>query len=72
MWFIFPQVDGPGSSPMARHYAIRSKNEAAAYLAHSALYPRLLECTKTALSIAGKLAQAIFGSPDDTSNFARR
>ncbi|HUQ94414.1 MAG TPA: DUF1810 family protein, partial [Bryobacteraceae bacterium] len=24
MWFIFPQVEGLGSSSMAQHYAIRS------------------------------------------------
>jgi uncharacterized protein (DUF1810 family) len=65
IWFIFPQAEGLGSSQMARHYAIRSKDGAAAYLAHPVLYPRLLECTKAALSFADKSAHDIFGSPDD-------
>ncbi|MGB9107375.1 MAG: DUF1810 family protein, partial [Telluria sp.] len=32
MWFIFPQMEGLGGSEMARRYAIRSADEAAAYL----------------------------------------
>ena len=34
MWFIFPQVAGLGFSETARYYAIRSREEAAAYLDH--------------------------------------
>ena len=41
MWFIFPQIDGLGSSPTARHYAIRSLEEAIAYLTHPILGSRL-------------------------------
>jgi uncharacterized protein (DUF1810 family) len=41
IWFVFPQIDGLGSSPMARHYAIRSLDEARAYLADDLLGPRL-------------------------------
>ena len=33
MWFIFPQIAGLGSSAMTATYAIRSAEEAAAYLA---------------------------------------
>jgi uncharacterized protein (DUF1810 family) len=65
IWFIFPQVDGLGSSSMARRYAIRSGDEASAYLAHSVLGPRLLECTMTVLAVARKSAHDVFGSPDD-------
>ena len=43
MWFIFPQIAGLGSSPTAQHFAIRSMDEAAAFLAHSVLGPRLRE-----------------------------
>ena len=32
MWFVFPQVEGLGSSPMAQRYAIGSLAEAEAYL----------------------------------------
>lgn len=65
IWFIFPQVEGLGSSSMAQRYAIKSRAEAAAYLAHPLLSGRLLECTETVLEHAGKTAHEIFGSPDD-------
>jgi uncharacterized protein (DUF1810 family) len=65
IWFIFPQVVGLGHSSMAQHYSIRSRAEAAAYLAHGLLGGRLLECTELVLGNAGKSAHDIFGSPDD-------
>lgn len=34
MWFVFPQLAGLGRSDMAKRYAIRSLDEAQAYLAH--------------------------------------
>src|SRR5271170_3378050 len=46
MWFIFPQIKGLGSSAMANRYAIASRAEAAAYLAHPILGPRLRECAR--------------------------
>ena len=55
IWFIFPQVDGLGRSVMARRYAIHSRAEAAAYLAHPVLSGRLLECTELVLANAGKV-----------------
>jgi len=65
MWFIFPQLDGLGSSSTARHYAIKSINEAQAYLNHPVLGPRLRECAEAVLSVEGRSASAIFGYPDD-------
>src|ERR1043166_7075440 len=65
MWFIFPQVAGLGHSAMAQRYAIQSRTEAEAYLAHAVLGARLLECTQAVLDVPGKSANAIFGSPDD-------
>ncbi len=65
MWFIFPQLDGLGRSSTARHYAIRSLDEAGAYLAHPVLGPRLLECCHLILGVDGKSATDIFGFPDD-------
>lgn len=65
MWFIFPQLHGLGSSPTARHYAIKSLDEARAYLAHPSLGPRLLECCRAILSVDGKSAAEIMGYPDD-------
>ncbi len=65
MWFVFPQIQGLGHSATSRRYAISSKEEARAYLAHPTLGPRLLECVRLALAVEGKSAQQIFGSPDD-------
>jgi uncharacterized protein (DUF1810 family) len=65
MWFVFPQVAGLGRSTMAKHYAIRSRQEAAAYLAWPLLGTRLAECTRVVLEAEGQSAHDIFGSPDD-------
>ena len=64
MWYIFPQIEGLGFSSTSRLYAIKSRAEAAAYLAHPVLGPRLRECAEAALQ-AGLSALEIFGSPDD-------
>lgn len=65
MWFVFPQIEGLGSSEMARRYAISSLEEARAYLEDPVLGPRLLECTRLVCEVSGKTIQEIFGSPDD-------
>jgi len=65
MWFIFPQLYGLGMSAMSQRYAIRSLDEARAYLAHSVLGERLRACFETALAVEGRSAYEIFGSPDD-------
>lgn len=65
MWFVFPQLEGLGTSPMARRYAIRSLDEARAYLAHPLLGPRLRECTRLVNAVPGSTIDGIFGYPDD-------
>ena len=65
MWFIFPQVAGLGFSATSQQYAIRSLDEARAYLDHPTLGPRLREISQILISINGKTAHEIFGSPDD-------
>lgn len=65
MWFIFPQLDGLGSSAMARRYGIKSLEEAEAYLKHPDLGPRLIQCCQAILAVHGKSAWEILGSPDD-------
>ena len=65
MWFVFPQVAGLGASAMADRYAVRSRSEAAAYLAHSVLGPRLIECANALLQLKGKTATQVMGNPDD-------
>jgi uncharacterized protein (DUF1810 family) len=64
MWFIFPQIDGLGFSSTARKYAIKSLDEARAYLGHPVLGPRLTECAEAALRVEGRTAEEIFGSVD--------
>jgi uncharacterized protein (DUF1810 family) len=64
MWYIFPQIFGLGSSPMAERYAIRSRAEAEAYLAHPLLGQRLEECATALLGVAGPSAEQIMGYPD--------
>src|SRR5215469_2830912 len=64
MWFIFPQLRGLGSSPMAERYAIGSLAEAHAYLAHTLLGERLRQCTRLVNQVEGRTAEAIFGHPD--------
>jgi uncharacterized protein (DUF1810 family) len=65
IWFVFPQICGLGSSPMAARYAISSLDEARAYLAHEVLGPRLRECARLVNAIQGRSIRDIFGSPDD-------
>ena len=65
MWFIFPQIAGLGHSAMALRYAIASRDEAVAYLAHPILGPRLRECTQVVCNIQGRSIEQILGSPDD-------
>ena len=65
MWYIFPQIEGLGQSPMSVRYAINSAAEARAYLEHTLLGPRLRECAAAVRDIAGRSALEVFGSPDD-------
>lgn len=65
MWYVFPQVAGLGYSATSQHYAIRSAAEARAYLVYPLLGPRLIESVEAVLTVQGRSAQAIFGSPDD-------
>src|ERR1700730_2146506 len=58
MWFIFPQVEGLGSSEMARTYAMSS-------LADPGLGSRLTECTRLVNLVEGRPIEQILGFPDD-------
>ena len=64
MWFVFPQVTGLGSSPMAQHYAISGLAEARAYLAHPVLGRRLVECSRALTALQGTDAVRVFGPVD--------
>jgi uncharacterized protein (DUF1810 family) len=65
IWFIFPQLQGLGSSYMANVFGISSRQEAMAYLDHPVLGPRLRECTRLVNSVEGRAIDQIFGYPDD-------
>lgn len=65
MWFVFPQLSGLGHSAMAQRYALSSAEEAAAYLKHSILKPRLIKCTELVNKVDGRSINDIFGNPDD-------
>jgi uncharacterized protein (DUF1810 family) len=65
MWYVFPQIEGLGFSPTSRRYAIRSLDEARAYLRHPVLGPRLVACAEATLRVAARSATEVFGSPDD-------
>ena len=65
MWYIFPQFEGLGFSSITKLYSIKSVAEAEAYLSHPILGPRLKECTEAVISVEGRSAYDIFGSPDE-------
>ena len=64
MWYVFPQLQGLGSSATARRYALACIEEARAYLAHPLLGARLRECTRLVNRIEGRTIEEIFGYPD--------
>jgi uncharacterized protein (DUF1810 family) len=67
MWYIFPQVDGLGSSPMAMQYAIHTRAEAEAFLTHPPLGPDYCELVDAVWQHAigtGVSLHALFGEPD--------
>jgi uncharacterized protein (DUF1810 family) len=65
MWYIFPQLEGLGSSWNSVHYSIGGIAEAKAYLTHPVLGPRLVKCAEAALTHERLTATEIFGYPDD-------
>ncbi|MCP4379189.1 MAG: DUF1810 domain-containing protein [bacterium] len=65
IWYIFPQVAGLGSSSTAQRYAIRTRGEAVAYLAHELLGPRLHECAQMLLRLGECDIDRVMGSPDN-------
>lgn len=64
MWFVFPQIQGLGSSAMAQRFAISSLAEAEAYLRHPLLGPRLRDSTRLVNLVEERSIEAIFGYPD--------
>jgi uncharacterized protein (DUF1810 family) len=65
IWFIFPQMKGLGHSSQSEYYGIGSMEEAAAYLRHPVLGPRLRQCTQLVTQVEGRAISRILGYPDD-------
>jgi len=65
MWYIFPQIIGLGSSPVAQKFAIQDIDEAHAYLEHELLGDRLYVCCNALLAHKHSSAYAIFGQTDE-------
>jgi uncharacterized protein (DUF1810 family) len=64
MWFVFPQIAGLGRSSTAVYFAIRSLEEARAYLADPVLGPRLREASEAAASASAESAEQLLGDID--------
>lgn len=64
MWFIFPQIKGLGYSEISKYFAIQSRGEAKAYLAHPVLGKRLEEISEALLDLETNDPQEIFGEID--------
>jgi uncharacterized protein (DUF1810 family) len=64
IWFIFPQLKGLGHSANSEYFGIASVQEAAAYLEHPILGPRLIECTQLVNAVDVRSAEDIFGDID--------
>ena len=64
MWYIFPQIQGLGYSPMAKAFGIVDLGEARAYLAHPILSERLIAICEALLDGEGNDPIAIFGRTD--------
>jgi len=64
MWYIFPQVLGLGFTSVSMEYGIKDLDEAAAYLNHPVLGPRLIEISNVLLTLDTGNAREIFGGSD--------
>ncbi len=67
IWYVFPQLGGLGSSPRAAFFGLSGMDEAAAYLAHPVLGPRLVRITEAALAHRGADPARLMGSGIDAA-----
>lgn len=64
IWWIFPQLAVLGRSDRARLFGLDGADDAARYLAHPVLGPRLVTITDTLLQHCGRDAVDILGEVD--------
>ena len=65
MWFLFPQLEGLGSTEMTKKFSIKSLEEAKAYLKNAILGERLLESCEILLKLEDVSISDVMGFPDD-------
>ena len=65
MWYIFPQIQGLGSSGTAMYYAIENYEEAKEYIENPVTGAHLREISETLLSLESNDATQVMGWPDD-------
>lgn len=64
MWYVFPQHRDLGRSERARFFGIADRAEAAAYLAHPVLGPRLRQVATLMLGTKAVTAEEVLGPVD--------
>ena len=64
-WWIIPQIVGLGMTATSHKYAIKSLDEAVAFLAHPYLGKNIREISKVLLGLESNDATAVMGYPDD-------
>jgi len=64
MWFVFPQIQGLGYTRRNNYFAIKSLDEAKAYINNAILGERLLEISKSLLSLGHNNPYFVFNSLD--------
>ncbi|GGL55350.1 DUF1810 domain-containing protein [Wenxinia marina] len=64
IWYVFPQLDSLGRSPMAQHYGLSGLDEARNYLAHPLLRARLEQAAQLLLDSEVGDPVAILGETD--------
>ena len=64
-WWIIPQIVGLGMTATSHKYAIKSLDEAIAFLAHPYLGKNIREISNVLLNLQSNDATAIMGYPDD-------
>ncbi len=65
MWYVFPQLHREGLTSYSEGFAIRSREEAIAYLQHDVLGPRLRRCARLVPRSGAVDARKLMGSIDD-------
>ena len=65
MWYIFPQIDGLGTSSTSKYYAIKNIEEAQAYLNNEYLYNYLIEICKELMKLNTNNIIEVLHYPDN-------